>query len=785
MANHSKEFLDTFEAITSENALTPEQFNQISPLGPDLMGEFTMFENSRQLWELEFMDDLRRYNRRYRPEEEARMQGRSMAYRPLTMVKVDTATARMMDLLFPANKTKNYDFKPTPIPTLPQDKQLELAKAYMQATNGQRPDEKTWNELIKQAADKSAAGMRDAIDDQMSEAAYKRECRKVINSGHMYGTGILKGPLVTQESTIRYVYDVQQKRYVQKIIPVTKPYMEAVNIWNFYPDMDATELRTARACWEHHRLSRQAMAALCNRKDFDGDKLREYINANPDGVYVLRRYESELRTLAKRELRAGMLNGSYDVFERWGWLNAEQLAQVGFEVPETRMHETFFANVWILPTGEIIRCQLLPEGSTWPYFLYKFKDDGTCIFSHGIPNVMADDQDMVNASTRAMVDNAAVASGPQIEVMKSLMHPETDYTNIHPRKIWVRTDKDHQFPALRSINIDSHIQELITMAQLFETSADETTMMPRYLYGDNPTSGAAGTMGGLSMLMAQANVALKNLVVAFDEGITKPFITALYQWNMRFNSDNDIKGDFDVVAMGASSLIAKEMRGQQAMQFMQALAPEMRPFVKWQSLLSQIAEAMDYSDVVMSEEEAQAAQQAQQEAAQKMQALQQSLMELQLKTGAAKLDEIGAKVQQMGVDAGEAAAKAVLTKVQSEYSAMQAAAIAINDPAVAAAADILLKAAGFTPPPIIPSGAGGMPPGLAEQQAGPVPAGAVPPGAPIQNQTGPANPGPTNADTTPMPTSGLPPTVPNGSPPTTAGVGEEAGIQTPTLGAGQ
>lgn len=65
--------------------------------------------------------------------------------------------------------------------------------------------------------------------------------------------------------------------------------------------------------------------------------------------------------------------------------------------------------------------------------------------------------------------------------------------------------------------------ELIQVMQVFDANADEVTAVPKFTYGDNPRSGAAATMGGLSMLMAQANIALKDFVVSWDEGVTKPF----------------------------------------------------------------------------------------------------------------------------------------------------------------------------------------------------------------------------------------------------------------------
>ena len=70
--------------------------------------------------------------------------------------------------------------------------------------------------------------------------------------------------------------------------------------------------------------------------------------------------------------------------------------------------------------------------------------------------------------------------------------------------------------------------------------------LPRYMTGSNPTDGAAATMGGLSMLMSPRRSCQSDSVVNYDEGVTRPFMTALYRWNMALTDDPDIKGDFEI-----------------------------------------------------------------------------------------------------------------------------------------------------------------------------------------------------------------------------------------------
>ena len=44
------------------------------------------------------------------------------------------------------------------------------------------------------------------------------------------------------------------------------------------------------------------------------------------------------------------------------------------------------------------------------------------------------------------------------------------------------------------------------------------------------------------MLMSASSIVPSDSVVNYDEGVTRPFMTALYSWNMALTDDPDIKG---------------------------------------------------------------------------------------------------------------------------------------------------------------------------------------------------------------------------------------------------
>lgn len=691
------EYCHTFDAaVRADEAGVEASFQTISALGHVLLAEFAQAEMDRSLTEQRWLTDLRQYKGKYEPDEEAKIgANRSKAFVRKTRVKVKTVDSRVFDMLFPANADRNWTLEATPVPSVAPEVEQQLRAQLKQALGGQEPDEKEMRQAIKTLVDNSAKAMSDAIDDQLIESKYKKAAKQVMHSGHLYGTGILKAPLIERKVRTRFVQEAG--KWVMKTESYVVPFVDFVPLWRFFPDMSATDLEDCRYVYERHVMSKAATLALAERKNFDSRKIRDYVTTNPDGAQTRKSIDDDVRTIGDR-VSTGLKDSQYEILERWGWVDAAQLANCGVTVPEHRMHETFFANIWLLPDGEIIRAALQPiNGVTWPYHLYYFDKDETSIFGEGLAAIMRDDQKMINAGTRMILDNAALTAGPQLEVNMGLLSTSEKADDMYPFKIWARNGKEPASPAIRVLNIPGKLEELYPIVSMFETNADEVTAIPRFMSGENPTQGAAGTASGLSMLMGSSNIVMKDLVGGYDIGITTPFIEALYRWNMQFNKNNDVKGDFNIKASGTASLVAKEIRSQQLDIFAQATAnPLDAPFIKRENLLRQRAEAHDLVNVVKTEEEVQDEQN--NDMAKQQQQLAQQQQELAMKMQAATLAKLTAEVEKVLADTRRINAEAVAKNVGAVYAATQASGVASTNPEITAGADEILKSSGFIDP---------------------------------------------------------------------------------------
>ena len=168
-----------------------------------------------------------------------------------------------------------------------------------------------------------------------------------------------------------------------------------------------------------------------------------------------------------------------------------------------------------------------------------------------------------------------------------------DPTDLAPWKTWLRSGGDPSQPLLGFYQPNAVGQGLATLIDMMRRFADEETSLPSYTHGQQ-TQGLNRTAAGMSMLFSAANTVLKSVVKNIDDFLTSPLLTSYYNFIMQFGYDDSVKGDMQVYARGSSALIAKEIRSQRLMQFLQMTTNQVdMNLVDRRELLSQIAGSLD------------------------------------------------------------------------------------------------------------------------------------------------------------------------------------------------
>ena len=645
------EYDKTFDQIKDQDRTDPDATEKkdspvsLQPFYNDisnkLESEWKIAESAKQYDEERFIRSLRQYRGLYDPEVVGKIHpNRSKAFIRLTRTKVKTYDARMMDIKFPANNDKDWNLAPTPVPDLGPEVIQQFAEQILEQT-GVIPTPDEIEKIVVEFAADQAKNMEKEIFDQLVEFDYRNTIRDVIHSGHLYGTGVLKGPMVKEVTSKRWhlVNNTWKQITLKRLIPTA----QFVSIWDIYPDKSAKRLKDSRYMWQKHLYVKNRLYKMANRQDFNGEAIKAFMEAYPDGNADYKNYEESLRDMSSNSKRSGDTNPpkkeKYEVHERWGFMSIEDaklmMPKVSDETWDSFGPEVA-CNIWMLD-NVIIKAIISPvESATIPYYFYYFDKDETSIFGDGIPEIMRDPQQLYNASIRAMLDNAAIAAGPIIEANIDLLADGEDPTQLFPFRVFQRigTGIDANQQAIRITKLPSYTNEFLGMVDFFQSTADESTTIPRAMSGlpDNSATGSAKTATGMSMLMGASNITLKDQVHFFDEGVTTPFIKAMYFWNMEFNGKNNIKGDFNVMARGSKSLIAKEVKMEQINQFLALTNNDLdAQYIKRDVLLRELAEVFDLDKLgfVRTQEEVDVVQKQQAESAKREQDAQLVLEAMQ------------------------------------------------------------------------------------------------------------------------------------------------------------
>jgi hypothetical protein len=211
-----------------------------------------------------------------------------------------------------------------------------------------------------------------------------------------------------------------------------------------------------------------------------------------------------------------------------------------------------------------------------PYAKTSFIKCPGAFWGKGIPEIIEDLQNVCNAAARALVNNMGIASGPQVEVNLERIPPNEDITQMSPWKIWQVTNDPvgSSAPAVRFTQPDDNAQTLVAVYDKFARLADDHSGIPAYLYGNTDVQGAGRTSSGLSMLMGAAGKGIRQVVGHIDGDVIKPIVQRQFVYNMRYDEDESIKGDVQVIAKGAINLAVKETVNVRRIEFLNATANE-------------------------------------------------------------------------------------------------------------------------------------------------------------------------------------------------------------------
>lgn len=512
---------------------------------------------------------------------------KSSAFVRLTSRYVDAGVAKLGEILFPVDD-KPFSIEPTPVPDMvmqlskdnpakpitPPSQQPAMPGAMPGAPAGMQPPAQGMPQpgqpmpgqpaqpqpVELSEAEKSEDMAKKAetrIYDWMVDCKAIRENRKVLHDSARIGVGVMKGPVpeIIPSQAIVKNGGVIALEMVQKIAPIIK----RIDPWNLFPDPACGEdIHSGDFIFERDYISPKTLRELKDLREagYIASQIEQVLNEGPGKCNITT--ESSHNQAVKRD------KNRFEIWYYYGSINRK-----GMEAAEVDGLIDGKGDIFAIITmvnDTVIRATINPLSSgKFPYHAHAWSRRDGHWAGVGIAEQVSVPQRMVNALTRAMMNNAGLASGLQIIMDRTKITPADNNWQLTPNKMWYNTTEnpmDDVRAAITSITFpDLHASFLAQIEYAFRL-AEEATNIPLITQGQTgPTT--PETLGATQLQNSNAATLLRSVGYSWDDAITEPIVRAYYEW-LLLDPDvpNDEKGDFIINAHGSIAMVERAIQDQ-------------------------------------------------------------------------------------------------------------------------------------------------------------------------------------------------------------------------------
>jgi len=480
---------------------------------------------------------------------EGNSQTRSRLFVNITKPYVDMAAARAGDVLLPTDEMP-FDVGPTPEPEMV--KAMNSNEIIINPQNGQplaaaADVAKKYLEDAKERAEKAET----QIYDWWDQWNYPAKARQLINGTAKIGVSVLKGPFPSRFR--RRSISNMDGEYIVQVVEETRPASDVIDPRDFFPDKSCgNDIHSGRYVWQRDRLSAKTVRGLKDLVDRDGQP-----------IYIASQIDEILKEGPNKRWEEGAEKNEKDKFEIWyyyGEATAEDLAAAGCECDEGKSYPAIVTTI----NGRVIQANLQPlDSGEFPFDVLVWEDSPEFWWgTGGVARQVRTPQRMVNAATRAMMDNAGLSSGPMIVMMDGVAVADNGPMAIRPRLMLRVTDTENikrAQDAVASITINSMQGELMNIVNFGLTLAERITGMTiqqQGMQGENPE-----TAKGREILQNNAGSLMRRICKMYDDRI-KPHVHRYYEWILQNIDDAKMKGDFEISVKASSVFYERDVQNQ-------------------------------------------------------------------------------------------------------------------------------------------------------------------------------------------------------------------------------
>lgn len=529
----------------------------------------------------------RMFEGRYDPEKlrEIAKFGGSSVYSRLVATKCRGATSLLRDVYLGSERP--WDIQPQPDPPVPPEVmssiiQLVSTEAQtMQASGQPLLHDQVHMRIVsltnaaQQAARRNAIQQASAvgskIEDILVDGRFYPALTEFLTDLPLFPFACLKGPVVRMVPSLTWV---DGKPTIQ-----TKPRMfwERVSPFDVYWTPGVSNISDADVL-QRKKYTRSDLNDLIGVPGYDQAAIRgvlvDYANGLRDWLDAP---DTEQALNEGRESPTMNASKLIDGLEFHGSVQGHTLLIQGINpklIPDP--DRDYNVQSWVIGRYTI-KTQFNPSPrQRHPYFITSFEKVPGTVSGHGLPDVLEDLQEIANSTLRSLVNNMAIASGPQVVIDDEAISPTEDGDELYPWKRWRYQNDPLSAQAGRKpvefFQPTSNAQELLGVYKEVTNIADEISAIPRYMSGSDRMGGAGRTASGLSMLMGNAQKILQTVAANVDGDVMEPLLTGLYDMVMLTDQSGLLSGEESIRVRGVNVAVQQETERQKQLQFLQITA---------------------------------------------------------------------------------------------------------------------------------------------------------------------------------------------------------------------
>lgn len=491
---------------------------------------------------------------------------------------------------------KPFTLAPTPKPDVPDhvvaEATVETMKDWLEyviLTNGDFPPpeavaayaEKKRDEITEREiewAKRCAVRMERKVHDQMVEGGWTSAFSEYSDYVCTYGTAIMKGPVPRVRRRKEVVRSkAGTSKYVMRDKIVVE--YEAVSPWDIFPSPGAKKIIDGDLC-QRVRFTPADLRRFAGSKSAKGWRcgvVNSILELHPSGGI----HETLPNDYERRLLESDGIESSDDCgiegIEFWGEVRGSVLIELDITKTATNAEiepEEYYESNVVTVLGRVVFCRIIDQEIGRPMSKGVFYEAPGSWWGDSLMEKMEATLKVANASLRDLVVNMAQASGPQT-VIKDLGRLDPSCTlEQRPWKVWVFNagPMGQSENPIHVFQPNSNASDLLRVHDWAIKQTDIDTGMPAYTYGSNIAAGAARTASGLAMLTEAASRGSKKVVNVTDQDVIRDTVKRTSDFNMLYDADESIKGDFEVNPSGIIGLILREQESARRRAFLQLTA---------------------------------------------------------------------------------------------------------------------------------------------------------------------------------------------------------------------